>query len=230
MAEVEESNVGETQLTRCKEEDEEAIGPTFNEQVGPMSESPKMDSQTKTITLEDDRRTDQVVNQVSDSLNDTGSESLSAPPRFERIGTSAKGEREIFAESERDTKREKKKERRKETRRTSLKFIDQVKEKARKKKEGHKKRRRKQQQAIEETLEEWDSKEDIKMFESDEEDTWWVGRKTGLVAKSVTPQNRSTKSRTCLVSFEALRTGTHDSQNLRSLGSLIDSRLYPTAL
>ncbi|MED6150380.1 hypothetical protein PIB30_071724 [Stylosanthes scabra] len=129
--------------------------------------------------------------------HDTSSSSLSAPPGFEHDRETSSGNMKNIPERVRGRSRERKRGRKKQSRKMSLKLIDQVKERARRKKEEHKKNIGKQKQARVTEIEDdaWESEEEIEATESDEEDTWWVGTRTGLRAKSEEGAKKYLKSK-----------------------------------
>ncbi|MED6124576.1 hypothetical protein PIB30_060101 [Stylosanthes scabra] len=79
--------------------------------------------------------------------HDTSSSNLSAPPGFEHGRETSSGNTMNIPERVRGRSRERKRGRKKQSRKTSLKLIEQVKERARRKKEEHKKKIGKQKQA-----------------------------------------------------------------------------------
>ncbi|MED6148596.1 hypothetical protein PIB30_054567 [Stylosanthes scabra] len=207
MEEAETSRVRETQQATPEVGDEElgvqgVNGPAPNVSCGPEGETYIGESPIRTVMLEDDRRTKDVIQEWEDSrfhlperncgseelleaqnvdhnLNrsiETGSSTASAPPSFEYARVLTNGSDNNNLERERGRSRERKRGKRRQTRKKSLKLIEQVKEKARRKKDG---RRRKK-----EDDEEWGSQEEIEATESDKENTWWVGTKTGLRAEA----------------------------------------------
>ncbi|MED6208833.1 hypothetical protein PIB30_048864 [Stylosanthes scabra] len=180
-------------------------------------------SPTKTVTLEDDRRTEEVIQEWEDSCfhllvrnvgpsgemednaeehslglnHDTSSSSLSAPPGFEHGRETSSSNMKNIPERVRGRSRERKRGKKKQSRKMSLKLIDQVKERARRKKEEHKKKIGKQKQARVTEIEgdARESEEEIEATESDEEDTWWVGTRSGLRAESEEGAKKYLKSK-----------------------------------
>ncbi|MED6158136.1 hypothetical protein PIB30_030052 [Stylosanthes scabra] len=195
VVECEESKVGETQPTQDGRDDECWNGSQSKNPIGLVVEYVEQTSPTKTITLEDDRRAEQIIQEWndicyqlpsdnagsgpgldnSDPTDEIGSSSLSAPQGFERI----------------------------RTRKTSLKLIEQVNEKARKRKEALKKKRATKQRAREDEAEavykDWASEEEIENSDPDAEKTWWVGTKAGLGTDSVNRAKKYLKTTTAEV-------------------------------
>ncbi|MED6207366.1 hypothetical protein PIB30_035169 [Stylosanthes scabra] len=176
----EELKVGETQPSRVEVEDDQKNENEAYVNVGPTDGQQLDSSPTKTVTLEDDRRTEDVIQEWGDELfQKPNSESdpltqptspvcemelengsvdglgkLSVPPGFDRIENPCLVE-ETNDESGKQLEtqrivRYEKKQGRKSTKRTSLKLNDRLKDKARRQRDAHKKKEGKQKRLREE--------------------------------------------------------------------------------
>ncbi|MED6191981.1 hypothetical protein PIB30_005799 [Stylosanthes scabra] len=205
-AKVEESIVGETQPTMGAGE-KAGVEAQVHDSDEPSNEEDPIDSPTKTITLEDDRTTKQVLkewdeeiyqvqcvengprpgvmsltnNLETKAVEESPSSSLSVPPGFERIPSTETQEREIVTDIALPNKQRQKP--RKAPARTSLKLSDRIKEKERRQKEAHKNKKNKIKEIREEREigGEWSSEEeDIESSEDEIEATLWVGTRVSI--------------------------------------------------
>ncbi|MED6181678.1 hypothetical protein PIB30_021608 [Stylosanthes scabra] len=135
--EDEESVVGEMQPARVEVDDDQKSDEGAHFSIGPEKEQQGDTSPTNTVTLDDDRRTEDVIQEWENELFQKPNAviDLSIPPGFERI----ENPNFVNTNIERDERRfgtlrierNEKKQGRRSTTRTSLKLNDKLKDKAR---------------------------------------------------------------------------------------------------
>ncbi|MED6137073.1 hypothetical protein PIB30_061503 [Stylosanthes scabra] len=192
--EAEESKVGETQPTRDEGDKGRTSQAWARSDSGPLLVMEKTPSPTKTKTLEDDRRTDEVVWEWEEEWFERRE-----LPEAEEENTNSVAEEEDLDETLERTTRRERLNGKKPTGRKTLKLNERLKEKARRQKDSHKKKRHKHTRIREEEDANEEVADDDEFEESDPEleadEAWWVGTKVGLGAESSTRAQKYLRSR-----------------------------------